>query len=80
MKTALFWFPFVFFLSVYVSGQTPAVGHTAGELAVSATGAATYSVPLTLPPGIGEVVPCNLYGHFKKKSAKNGKYMKANKL
>ena len=37
--------------------STPAVGRTAGELAVSATGAATYSVPLTLPPGIGEVVP-----------------------
>ena len=57
MKTARFWFPFVCFLSVYVSGQSPAVGRTAGELAVSATGAATYSVPLTLPPGIGEVVP-----------------------
>ena len=34
-----------------------AVGRTAGELAVSSTGAATYMVPLVLPPGIKEVVP-----------------------
>ena len=37
--------------------KTLAVGRTASELAVSATGAATYLVPLVLPPGIKEVMP-----------------------
>ena len=34
-----------------------AVGRVAGELAVSSTGAATYLVPIALPPGVKEVVP-----------------------
>lgn len=34
-----------------------ATGRMAGELAISSTGAATYLVPLEVPPGIKEVVP-----------------------
>lgn len=33
-----------------------AVGSTAGQFAVS-SGAATYTIPLTLPPGLGEMKP-----------------------
>lgn len=32
-------------------------GPTVGQLDVSATGAATYTVPINLPPGIGNIVP-----------------------
>lgn len=32
-------------------------GPTVGQLDVSSTGAATYMVPITLPPGIGNMVP-----------------------
>jgi RHS repeat-associated protein len=34
-----------------------AAGPTAGQLDVSSTGGAVYSVPISLPPGIGGVVP-----------------------
>lgn len=39
--------------------QAPAspAGPTAGQLDVSATGSATYTVPINLPPGIGSMVP-----------------------
>lgn len=37
--------------------STGEAGRTAGFLDVSATGGATYSVPLTLPPGLGNAVP-----------------------
>ncbi|MDB9910860.1 hypothetical protein OAC88_01825 [Flavobacteriaceae bacterium] len=45
------------FLCLWVYPQTEAVGRVAGELAISPTGAATYLVPIALPPGIKEVVP-----------------------
>ncbi len=37
--------------------QTIDVGKTAGQLEVSLTGAATYNVPISVPPGIKDVVP-----------------------
>ncbi|SFA56511.1 RHS repeat-associated core domain-containing protein [Pedobacter suwonensis] len=39
------------------SGSGVDAGRMAGGLDVSPTGAATYSIPLTLPPGLGKVVP-----------------------
>lgn len=38
-------------------GQTTAVGTTAGQFEVDAMGAATYTVPITVPPGIGGIAP-----------------------
>jgi hypothetical protein len=40
-----------------LSAQEEAAGRVAGELAVSASGAAVYTVPFALPPGIGQAVP-----------------------
>ncbi|SDD65987.1 RHS repeat-associated core domain-containing protein [Pedobacter soli] len=38
-------------------GVTVDAGRTASSLDVSATGGSTYSVPITVPPGIGKVLP-----------------------
>jgi RHS repeat-associated protein len=39
------------------SSSSVDAGRMAGNLDVSATGGATYSIPITLPPGLGNVVP-----------------------
>lgn len=41
----------------FLFSQTIDVGRTAGQLDVSLTGAATYNVPISVPPGIKDVVP-----------------------
>ncbi|HPE61926.1 MAG TPA: FG-GAP-like repeat-containing protein [Thiolinea sp.] len=38
-------------------GSSDVVGHLAADFAVSASGAATYSIPIAIPPGIAEVQP-----------------------
>ena len=49
--------------AIPVLSQTPLVGSatevgvTEGKLTVSASGAANYTIPLYLPPGINETVP-----------------------
>lgn len=43
--------------SVASSGSSTVLGKTNGVLDVSQTGSATYSIPFTLPPGIGSMVP-----------------------
>ncbi|MBC8053488.1 MAG: VCBS repeat-containing protein [Sphingobacteriaceae bacterium] len=44
----------VFYIS---KAQTVDAGRTVGSIDVSPTGAATYTVPIAVPPGIGGVVP-----------------------
>lgn len=39
------------------TGSSPEVGVTPGELTISLSGAANYSIPLLIPPGINGVVP-----------------------
>ncbi|WP_410221845.1 RHS repeat-associated core domain-containing protein [Pedobacter sp.] len=44
-------------VSAVSSGSSTVLGKTNGVLDVSQTGSATYSIPFTLPPGIGNMVP-----------------------
>ncbi|MDR7209615.1 FG-GAP-like repeat-containing protein [Flavobacterium piscis] len=58
-------FYYIFFLlgfSFYINAQTPTgnsaeVGITEGQLSVSLSGAASYNIPIMVPPGINGTVP-----------------------
>ena len=58
-----FYFALIFlFSSLFIAAQTPTgssteVGITSGELSVSLSGAANYTIPIAVPPGINDVVP-----------------------
>lgn len=54
----LYFILFFFFFSFFVTAQTSSeVGITEGQLAVSLSGAATYTIPIAVPSGINGVVP-----------------------
>jgi RHS repeat-associated protein len=59
MKQSYFLFLFIIssFLVTAQTGISTEVGITEGELSVSLTGGATYSIPIAVPPGINGVVP-----------------------
>ncbi|WP_081909297.1 FG-GAP-like repeat-containing protein [Flavobacterium sp. ASV13] len=53
---------FYFFLisisfHLFLSAQSTEVGSTPGELSVSLSGAANYTIPIAVPPGINGIVP-----------------------
>ncbi|TPG35401.1 FG-GAP-like repeat-containing protein [Flavobacterium pectinovorum] len=56
MKQFYISFLFISF-SLFLSAQSTEVGSTPGELSVSLSGAATYNLPIAVPPGINGVVP-----------------------
>lgn len=41
----------------FPTGSSTEVGITSGELSVSLSGAANYTIPITVPPGINDIVP-----------------------
>ena len=48
---------FLILIAVSASAQSSEAGITPGELSVSLNGAANYSIPIAVPPGINGVVP-----------------------
>ena len=45
------------FITLFVSGQTPSFHDTQGKLEISNSGAATYTLPIAMPPSIKDVGP-----------------------
>jgi len=43
--------------NLFMSAQSAEVGVTVGELSVSLSGAANYTIPISVPPGINGIVP-----------------------
>jgi hypothetical protein len=48
---------FLLLFTLLTFGQSTEAGVTNGELSVSLTGAANYNIPISVPPGINEVIP-----------------------
>ena len=46
-----------FFITLFVNGQTPSFHDTQGKLEISNSGAATYTLPIAMPPSIQNVGP-----------------------